>query len=252
MAEIVIYHHLYNRNNFTAAQASVPESTNIEPAALDVSAGADFSPEHILMGLSKITALLGLTMAVIAYSPASLNWVQNESINLISQSIGTAAKNAQTQVSVQETFQKEDYQPPLDPSLPKTNRLIIPSIGVKTDIAEATLGNYEDALKKGVWRVSDFGDPANRNKPTIMAAHRYGYLAWTNQYRRLNSFYNLPKAKVGDTVEVDWQGRRYLYEIYALGKGEDISDYSADLILYTCESLTGTQKNFVYARLLRV
>jgi LPXTG-site transpeptidase (sortase) family protein len=139
----------------------------------------------------------------------------------------------------------------LDPLLSKVNRIIIPSIGVDGDVHEATLDNYEAALKEGVWRVSDFGAPNDNSMPIILAAHRFGYLAWTNLFRRENSFYNLPKVKVGDIIEINWQQRHYVYEVYATDTGTAITDYSADLILYTCESLTGNQRFFVYAKLIQ-
>src|SRR3990167_5111768 len=85
------------------------------------------------------------------------------------------------------------FQPAVDPSLPNEDRLRIPYIGLDTQIHEASLDNYEDALKAGVWRVTDFGTPWSRNKPTILVAHRYGYLAWSNFFRKKSSFYNLPK-----------------------------------------------------------
>ncbi len=146
----------------------------------------------------------------------------------------------------------EKYQPRFDPSLPADNMLIIPSVGIITKINEQPKESYEEALKIGVWRVPDFGTPYDRQLPVILAAHRYGYLKWSVSYRLKNSFYNLPKVKVGDTVEVIWRQRKYIYEIYAEGKGEEITDYSADLILYTCESLTSPIRIFKYARLLEV
>lgn len=144
------------------------------------------------------------------------------------------------------------YQPRLDPSLPLENKIVIPSVGIDTKINEAPADNYEEALKVGVWRVPDFGTPYERNLPVILAAHRYGYLKWSVPYRLKNSFYSLPKVKVGDTIQIIWRQRKYIYEVYAEGKGEEISDYSADLILYTCESLTSPVRIFKYARLLQV
>lgn len=140
--------------------------------------------------------------------------------------------------------------PAFDPTLPKTNHLTISSIGVDTQIEEATYENYESALKKGVWRVSNFGEPDTTGAPIILAAHRFGYLAWTNTFRRESSFYNLPKVKVGDVITIDWQQREYSYGVYKTENGEAISDYSADLILYTCESLSGPERIFVYAKLI--
>lgn len=144
------------------------------------------------------------------------------------------------------------YQPRFNSQLPSENRLIIPSISVDTQIQEATSENYEEALKKGIWRVSDFGTPFSRQRPTILTAHRFGYLKWSNLFRRKNSFYNLPKLKEGEIVEIIWKQRKYVYKIYGTGEDEEITDYSADLILYTCESLNSPVRIVEYARLLKI
>lgn len=146
----------------------------------------------------------------------------------------------------------EAYQPRFNPQLPSENRLIIPSIGVDTQIQEATSDNYEEALKKGVWRVSDFGTPFSRQRTTILTAHKFGYLKWSNLFRRKNSFYSLPKLKEGEIVEIIWKQRKYVYKIYGTGEGEEIVDYSADLILYTCESLNSPVRIIKYAKLLEI
>ena len=145
----------------------------------------------------------------------------------------------------------EPWQPSLDASLPQENRILIPAIGVKTAIIEKPIEQYEEAFKKGVWRVPDFGTPFNRERATILAAHRFGYLAWTNQYRRENSFFNLPKLEVGDRVTIIWDQRKYVYEIFAEEDGKEISRYDADLILYTCRFLESDIRIFRYARLIK-
>jgi sortase (surface protein transpeptidase) len=178
-------------------------------------------------------------LILIFYIPRLLAWGKNFKIS--SNEIKQLENSKNTQ---------EVYEPVFDPTLPKTNHLVIPSIGVDTNIQEATLDNYENALRNGVWRVSDFGQPGDNIEPIILAAHRFGYLNWTNSFRRLNSFYNLPKVKVGDIIEIDWRQRKYSYEVYALGKGTEITDYFANLILYTCETLTGEERIFVYAKLI--
>lgn len=155
------------------------------------------------------------------------------------------------QTLVTEGFKEaEPYQPPVDPGLPTTNQIKIPAIGVETAIIEESVERYEEAFRQGVWRVPDFGDSFNREQPMILAAHRFGYLAWNNQYRRENSFYNLPKLKLGDQVEVIWGQRKYLYEIYAEEETEEITNYGADLILYTCKFLESNERIFKYGRLI--
>ena len=138
-----------------------------------------------------------------------------------------------------------------DVSLPEGHYLSIPKIGVDTVIWEGESDNYDKALKKGIWRVSDFGDPTNRAKPIILAAHRFGYLEWTQAYRLKNSFYKLPELKNGDRVEIVWDQRRYTYQIQKVEEGTEIADYSSDLILYTCKFLVSPVRIFVYATLTK-
>jgi len=145
-----------------------------------------------------------------------------------------------------------NYVPRFDATLPATSSITIPSIKVNGALHEASLTNYEEALRNGIWRVFNFGTPDKQDQPVILAAHRYGYTAWSNLYRRENSFYNLPKTEKGDIVTITWGQREYIYEIYDTSEGEKITDYSADLILYTCKTLSSDTRIFRYARLIRV
>lgn len=138
--------------------------------------------------------------------------------------------------------------PPYDESLFDGRWLIIPKISVDTPIREASYDNYEEVLRKGVWRVPDFGTPMERGKPVILAAHRFGYLEWSNKYRRQNSFFNLPKLEAGDEIEIVWDKRKFKYRVVKVEEGEKIGDYGVDLILYTCKFLVGPMRYFVYAK----
>lgn len=247
MAEVVIYYHLYNKKFGTVNISSQPVGTGI-PVVMPTKSKVNLST--VFLRISIFSALLGIALILFFYVPKVLAWSQN-TINSVEANFtlnSTEVQNLKTTSKVV----RQAYQPPFDPLLSPVNRLVIPSIGVDGEIEEATLENYEAALKKGVWRVSNFGAPDNNNMPIILAAHRYGYLAWTNLFRRQNSFYNLPKVKVGDTVEIDWGQRKYTYGVYATEEEIQITDYSADLILYTCETLTGDKRFFVYARLIQI
>jgi len=207
------------------------------------------SVAQILRKASLLTFAFGFLIFLILYAPSLIFMVLGASKP--SYLLFRKAKDTpSTTISYQ--AKADDYQPRLDTSLPLENRVSIPSVGINTKINEMPYENYEEALKVGVWRVPDFGTPYERKAPVILAAHRYGYLRWSVPYRLKNSFYNLPKVKVGDTVEIIWRQRKYIYEVYAEGKGEEIADYSADLILYTCEDLNSPVRIFKYARLIRV
>lgn len=139
-----------------------------------------------------------------------------------------------------------------DTSLPEGHYVVIPKIGVDTTIWEAEGSSYEMALRKGVWRVGDFADPEQAGgRPIILAAHRFGYLEWSQDYREKNSFYNLPKLEGGDQIGIVWNQHRYLYRVTKVEEGTKISDYSSDLILYTCKFLVSPVRVFVYAELIK-
>lgn len=208
-----------------------------------------------LVKIAKIFATIGATFLAISYGPSVWYWAKGATGGqsaLLSQS----ELLYETAVSQPITNSRPPtigvYEPRFDATLPVVSTLKISSIGVDTELQEATRENFEAALKKGVWRANDSGTPYNRTEPTILAAHRFGYLAWSNSFRRENSFYNLPKLAVGDTVEITYRQRKYVYEVYGESRGEEIGDYSADLILYTCEQLNSNVRIFKYARLLEV
>ena len=199
---------------------------------------------------ARILAIAGVVLILIDYGPSVWYTIRPGKLDISSLLTKTAEVPAGEVVG--EKGRKSLYQPRYDASLPKENTISIPSIGIKTEIREATSENYEDALRKGVWRVPDFGTPMARGRPAIFTAHRYGYLKWSIPYRLKNSFFNLPKLKEGETVEIIWKQRKYVYEVYKEVKGEEITDYSANLILYTCESLDSPERIFRYARLLEI
>lgn len=140
--------------------------------------------------------------------------------------------------------------PAFDPSLPEENMLIIPKIGFKSVIGEAELEEVESVLRNGPWRVPSLGNPEMSQAPMVLAAHRFGYLHWSNEYRRANSFFNLPKLENGDRIEIVWNQRKYVYEIYEGYTDTKIHDYDADVILYTCEVLNSPRRIIRMARLI--
>lgn len=155
-------------------------------------------------------------------------------------------------IGVKELSVNPEYiLPEQDLSLPLENRITIQRIGVDTEIVEQPQENYEDALRIGVWRTPGFGTPIDRNNPIILVAHRFGYLSWDQTYRKSNSFYNLPQLEEGDQLEIIWDQRKFTYEIFKAEEGVDISQYGADLILYTCKFLESDIRIFRYAKLVQ-
>ena len=140
----------------------------------------------------------------------------------------------------------DDPLPPLNLDLPKENFVVIDKIKVYSPIK--TGEDYIDALRRGSWIVPEFGDPINSDKPIILASHRFGYSSWTKDMRQQISFYNLPSITKRDIIDIIWDQRVFSYEIYNAEESTYISDYNADLILYTCKFYNSPIRIFRYAR----
>jgi len=132
--------------------------------------------------------------------------------------------------------------------IPTAPYIILDKIGVDSPIS--TDADYTTALKNGAWMVPDYGTPTNGISPIIIAAHRFGYIYWDNATRKKISFYNLPNMHVGDTIQIIWEQRTFTYQIYAEDENTYITDYSANLILYTCKYLDSPVRIFKYAKLV--
>lgn len=243
-----IFQNSYNSSYSKPDPINFLEGINVREEASYVPFEAKIS--NFFLKAAKYAAAVGVVFIFVNFAPSVWYSFKGGS-SFVSKLIATTAREAKKDEKVLSEVDPK-YQPRYQASLPKENLLIIPSIGVETRINEATYENFEDALREGVWRAPDFSTPYERSNPTILAAHRYGYLSWSNLFRRKSSFYNLPDLKEGELVRVIWRQREYTFEVYASEEGESISDYSADLILYTCESLNSPERIFRYARLLEI
>ncbi|MEX0896265.1 MAG: hypothetical protein WDZ94_05055 [Patescibacteria group bacterium] len=146
---------------------------------------------------------------------------------------------------------EEPYMPDFNPNLPEGAWISIPLIGVYTQLQPTE--NPDEALDTGVWMVPDFGRPGSQDMPIIAAAHRFGWdWWWQNDYWKYNSFYLLTETEPGDRIEIVYEQRKWIYEIYDGEEGTLISDYDADLILYTCKHLRSPIRHFRYARVVEV
>ena len=149
---------------------------------------------------------------------------------------------------VEEDIEKETEKsniPTLNEDLPEGYHVVINSINVNSPVSDSK--DYTKALKSGSWVVPEYGTPEKDELPIIIASHRFGYASWSNEFRNRISFFNLPKTEIGDTVSIYWNQREYIYRIYEKEESTYISDYSADLILYTCKYFNSPIRIFRYA-----
>ncbi len=247
----------------THLQPFVPTSvaTAVVVSTLPVSKPTAQSPQPVarrwLTQLQKtvltVIAILGLTVALAMAVPSIWYFFSPpEVIPVTTNQVGSAFGGsfaAGTTQDQPQTETKPSYQPPVDATLPRGQWLVIPRIGVRTEL-KAT-ANAEEALNTGVWFVPGYGAPGDTELPMILAAHRYGWKWWwQSDYWRYHSFYYLPNLEPGDTVEIISNQQKWVYEIYAGEEGDEITDYNADLILYTCKFLNSPVRHFRYARLI--
>jgi len=210
--------------------------------------GFEVKLTHVLLTLWTLTAIFALlpSWPHLYYRL----WPQTSSVlaSTIASTVPSTPVNTSSVIPAQAGIHPITPTPPLpdvDPSLPVENGLIIEKIGVRGSIHEGE--DWEKILKEGIWRVPGFGTPLDNSQPIILAAHRWGYLEWSNSFRKLNSFYNLTQLKVGDTVSIVWDQRQFEYKIYSTETGTQITDYKANLILYTCQLWNSPVRFFVYA-----
>ncbi len=119
---------------------------------------------------------------------------------------------------------------------PKEDRVYIPKVGI--DIA--LLAGGADVLDKGAWhRLPDRGDPV-RGGNFIISAHRFSIGTTPAQTRQKSPFYHIDKLAVGDKIIVDYQAKRYSYEIIEIKNVKpnqieiEAASNTPKLTLYTC------------------
>jgi len=207
--------------------------------------------KKFLKALSKTYLIFGIVLIFFAFSIIAITFYPQIWYSLSKTATETEASTIQEQLTEiaeyepeKEIEEQEITLPPLDTSLPKENLLRIASIGVDSEISQEQDPNK--GLDKGIWMVPDFGTPEINDLPIIIAAHRFGYVYWSSEFREKSSFYNLPKLRVGDRVQIIWNQRSYEFEVYKAEDNTQITDYEADLILYTCRMYNSPVRVFRY------
>lgn len=207
--------------------------------------------EKFLKTLSKIYLILGIVLIFFAFSLVAISFYPKIWYSIDQGATETEAYSIEEEVTILQTQKKEEIikdissdLPPINESLTTESRVVISSIGVDSEIVVDT--NPTGGLEKGIWIVPNFGTPEDNQLPIILAAHRFGYVYWTSEFRLKSSFYNLPRLKVGDRIQIVWNQRSYEYEVYKAEDSTQITDYDADLILYTCRMYNSPIRVFRY------
>lgn len=125
--------------------------------------------------------------------------------------------------------------------IPKVNTLVIPSIGVNTEILE---GKDAKTLDKGIWRRPKTSTP-DKGSNTVFTGHRFMYTSGPK------TFYHFDKLNKNDVIFVYWEGKKYTYSIQDIlivkptdGWVEAPTDEPV-LTLYTCTPLWTSKQRLV-------
>lgn len=90
----------------------------------------------------------------------------------------------------------------------QNNRLVIPKIGVNIPY-----GENEQSLDRGAqWRHPERGNPS-RGGNFIIAAHRFTIQPTPQGTIEKSPFFHVDKLASGDKIIVDYNGKRYAYEV---------------------------------------
>lgn len=123
------------------------------------------------------------------------------------------------------------------------SRLVIPAIGVNTKILEGDSLSILDK-EEGVWHQTGAFKTGN----TVLAGHRFRYMPPNN-----STFYNLNKLTEGDTITIDRDGKRVMYEVKQVRVvlASEVSILQPTerprLTLYTCDDVHETRRIVVVA-----
>lgn len=213
------------------SKLSIPGRTILKPSTLKRPKRSLRS--KIVIFLLSVIALGSLLMLAFPYLPKLAYWINRPHIDPTSYQ--QAAKATKT------------GEQPVNPEPAKPgNRLILPSIGLDTQIIEGR-NIYAIGKNQGAWRETSSINPTVDGN-IVLAGHRFIY-----NVRNTGVFYNLPELNIGDKLYIRWDNKMYEYEVYnsrsVLPTQVDIRDadpaVARKLTMYTCYPLGSTAKRFV-------
>lgn len=149
-----------------------------------------------------------------------------------------SAAGAPVQIAAQKKSPTSDQKPRVQ----QTNKIVVKSMKVDTAILE---GKSVSTLNQGVWHLPGTATP-DQGGNMVIAAHRWKWLPTSNK-----SFYDIDKVKIGDTVEVTWNGTLYTYKVSTIktvtpDKIDILQNTdSAKLTLFSCAPLFSSKYRLV-------
>jgi LPXTG-site transpeptidase (sortase) family protein len=195
------------------------------------------------LGLSVVTAVLGIFLAISPFIP-QITFFIDSTRNKPSVPYGGLLSDALNQ----RTNNPDDRTAPTPlTNVPDTNQLVIPSMFLNETILE---GNSIATADKGPWRRPLSGNPIVGGN-TVIVGHR-----WTYRAAR-DIFFHLDKVKVGDPIAIYWDKKEYLYEVTEVKIVQPHENWVEEqtnqplLTLYTCTPVWSSRQRLVVRAALK-
>lgn len=138
-------------------------------------------------GLSIVVILMGLYIVLMPFLPQIAFWF----------------KGGAQYVYRGELSAGQDDSNLIEP--PRDNRLVIPDLSLDEEVIEG--GNLGVINDGGTWRRPNTSTP-DKGGNTVIVGHRFTYAG-------ASTFYHLDKMKPGQKFGVWWEGKEYVYEVFA-------------------------------------
>ena len=104
-------------------------------------------------------------------------------------------------------------------------------------------------LSKGLYLYPEYAGIGEIGKTVIIAGHHYNMHMSALESKK--SFQNLDKVQVGDRIEIVDDYKIWTYEVYKVEQAKEVTEETADLILYTCVFWWDSElRLFVYGNLV--
>jgi sortase (surface protein transpeptidase) len=124
----------------------------------------------------------------------------------------------------------------LPEKISKINSVLIRSIEVEVEI-----GEQEGYLNFGGW-VQNLN---SENLPLVISIHRFGLRYLSPDFNIHETFYNVDKLKLNDTLELVWRENKYVYKVVDIYKATNNKPIRDDqLLVYTCKYWDSAERVF--------
>ena len=205
---------------------------------------------------------VSILVTLVYYVPGVMGrwWPTNAHLGTTTDNVSAMADNAYLSAglvsipqSSTEAVLAHKVQPAYDLEIDDGRWIVSDSAGIKApiytndDVADDREVNK--ILDQGIYMYPEYNNIGWQGKRLVLAGHHYNMAI--GEQKAQQSFQNLNKLQVGDTVQVVDDYKIWTYEIYKIEEATAVSEENADLTMYTCIFWWDSKlRLFVYGRIV--